>query len=67
MTVRELIELLQKRPNQDGEVLVNVRTQTQRYGQAQVTPFEVSGAYSSGATIEISLPEGVYIGKRKIA
>lgn len=66
MKVNELIAQLQKLPNQDIEVLVDVRTSTQVYGLAQVTPWEVSPAYG-GATIKITLPSGMYIAKRKAA
>jgi len=64
MTVSELIEKLSKLPNQDVEVLVNVRTMTQVYGRAQVTPWQVSQAYG-GATIDITLPEGFSVSQRK--
>jgi hypothetical protein len=63
MLVSELIEKLQKlEPNR--EVLINVRTWTTAFGSAQVTPWEVNQSYG-GATIEITLPEGQYIGTRK--
>lgn len=64
MTVKELIAELQKLSNQDAEVLVNVRTHTQVYGQAQVSPWWVDHSYG-GATIEVTLPEGMSIAKRK--
>jgi len=65
MNTRELIAELQKHdPNK--EVLVNVRTQTQRYGQAQVTPWQVDGSYGA-TTIQVTLPEGAYIAKRSVA
>jgi hypothetical protein len=65
MTVLELIVELQKRPDQNGEVLVNVRVETSRYGLAQITPWAISGGYSAGAVLEVTLPEGMYIAKRK--
>jgi hypothetical protein len=64
MKVSELVTLLQKLPDQDVEVLVNVRVHTQAYGVAQVTPWDVDQAYG-GATIEISLPENMHVVKRK--
>lgn len=63
MTVSELIEKLQKLPDRNKEVSINVRTRTQAYGQAQVSPWDVDQSYN-GATIEVTLPEGMYIGKR---
>ena len=66
MTVKELIAELQKLPNQDQEVLVNVKTTTQVYGRAQVTPWDVDQSYG-GATITVTLPEGMYVGSRRPA
>jgi hypothetical protein len=64
MTVAELVQKLQQLPNQNKEVLVNVKTYTQVYGKAQVTPFDVDQSYN-GATISICLPEGMVVSKRK--
>jgi hypothetical protein len=63
MTVNELIQKLQKLPNQDIEVLINVKTYTQAFGVAQVTPFAVDQSYT-GATISLTLPEGMSVSKR---
>lgn len=65
MTVNELITELQALPNKDIPVLVNVKTETKVFGQAQVSPWEVSQSYG-GATISITLPEGFSISKRTV-
>ena len=64
MLVKELIAELKKLDNQYAEVLVNVRTYTQAYGLAQVSPWQVDQSYG-GATIEVTLPEGMSISKRR--
>jgi hypothetical protein len=64
MKVSELVAKLQALPNQDAEVLVNVRTPTKVFGVAQVTPWDVCQSHG-GATIEITLPKGMAISVRK--
>lgn len=64
MKVSELIAKLQKLPDQEQEVLVNVKTYTRVFGVAQVTPWEVDQSYS-GATITITLPEGMSVARKR--
>jgi len=63
MTVRELIEELCKLDSND-QVVVAVRTHTQAYAVAIVTPFDVDTSYS-GATVWVSLPEKMHTVTRK--
>ena len=63
MTVQELIEKLQTR-DPAAEVNVVVRTFTQSFAVAHVSPFEVDDSYG-GCAIWISLPQNMYTVKRK--
>jgi hypothetical protein len=63
MTVRELIEQLCKLDS-EADVMVAVRSWTQAYAVAIVTPFDVSADYS-GATVWVSLPENMHTVSRK--
>lgn len=65
MTVAELIGRLQKL-EQSAEVLVNVRTRTQAFGRAQCKVWDVDRSYG-GATLEITLPSGMFIVARNEA
>lgn len=62
MKISEVIQKLQSMPDHDVELIVAVKTATQRYPQAYVTPFQVEPA---STRIYISLPDGMYIGARK--
>ena len=66
MKVNELIERLQKLPNQDALVEIAVGTATQVYPQAYVSPFEVSQG-GNGCRIYVHLEKGQSISTRKAA
>ena len=63
MKVKELAEQLSKF-DPELEVLVSVRAYTRRYSVAQVSPWDVTGAYSA-CTLWVSLPDNMYVVERK--
>lgn len=64
MKVSEMIERLSKLPDHDKEVLVNVKVRTKAFGVAQVSPWDFDQSYG-GATIDITLPDGMHVVSRK--
>jgi hypothetical protein len=72
LTVKTLIEALQKLDNQDATVLINIKQYNQKFGVVQLPIVDTLHPHNfqwwvdhsyQGATITIHLPDGAYIAK----